>query len=296
MNTSLDCIPCLVRQVLDATRMVSADPAVQADMLREMLRWAGAMDLEQPPPVLAQRLHRRLREFSGVADPYRAAKIGQNRMALAVAADLQAKVQAAQDPLTAAVRLAIAGNVIDLGAKARVAAVDLLRAVDQALAEPLCGDLDQFRQAAARAGRILYLADNAGEIVFDRLLVEALVPQRVTLAVRGAPVLNDATAADARAVGLTEICEVIDNGSDAPGTVLEDCSREFRQRFSKADLIIAKGQGNFETLSEAPGNIYFLFKVKCPVIAAHTGLPEGAQVLARKPTKKNTARSPAGWA
>ncbi len=150
-------------------------------------------------------------------------------------------------------------------------------------------------QAAARAGRILYLADNAGEIVFDRLLVEALAPQRVTLAVRGTPVLNDATAADARAVGLTEICEVIDNGSDAPGTVLEDCSREFRQRFSTADLIIAKGQGNFETLSEAPGNIFFLFKVKCPVIATRTGLPEEAQVLACKPTKKDTARSPAGW-
>ena len=295
MNTSLDCIPCLVRQVLDATRMVSADPAVQADMLREMLRWAGALDLGQPAPVLAQRLHRQLREVCGVADPYRTAKICQNRMALAVAADLQAKVQAAQDPLATAVRLAIAGNVIDLGAKARIAAVDLLQAVDQALAEPLCGDLDQFRQAAARAGHILYLADNAGEIVFDRLLVEALSPQRVTLAVRDAPVLNDATAADARAVGLTEICEVIDNGSDAPGTVLEDCSREFRRRFSAADLIIAKGQGNFETLSEAPGNIYFLFKVKCPVIAAHTGLPEGAQVLARKPTKKSTARSPAGW-
>ncbi|MFY9942080.1 MAG: ARMT1-like domain-containing protein [Desulfobacterales bacterium] len=293
MNTSLDCIPCLVRQVLDATRRVSADPVLQTDMVREMLRWASKMDLDQPPPVLAQRLHRRLREVSGVADPYLTVKASQNCMAMAVATDLRVKVRAAQSPLTMAVRLAIAGNVIDLGAKTRVTKLDVLRAVEQALAEPVYGELEQFRRAAGRAGRILYLADNAGEIFFDRLLVEALSPQRVTLAVRGAPVLNDATAADARAAGLAEICEVIDNGSDAPGTLLEDCSRGFRQRFSAADMIIAKGQGNYETLSEAPGNIFFLFKVKCPVIAAHTGMPEGAQVLARKPTKKSTAHSPA---
>jgi hypothetical protein len=99
--------------------------------------------------------------------------------------------------------------------------------------------------------------------------------------VRGAPVINDATMADARAVGLHEIVEIIDNGSDAPGTILEDCSEDFRRRFSEADLILAKGQGNFETLSEQPRNIFFLFKVKCPVIAAHVGLPVGTHVLAR---------------
>jgi uncharacterized protein with ATP-grasp and redox domains len=116
------------------------------------------------------------------------------------------------------------------------------------------------------------------------------------LAVRGAPVLNDATAADARAAGLAEICEVIDNGSDAPGTLLEDCSPGFRQRFRAADMIIAKGQGNYETLSEAPGNIFFLFKVKCPVIAAHSGMPVGAQVLGRPrhAARQAGVRSPAG--
>jgi uncharacterized protein with ATP-grasp and redox domains len=296
VNTSLDCIPCLVRQVLDATRMVSADQTLRTDMVRQMLRWASTMDLDQPPPVLAQRLHRRLREVSGKADPYQTVKASQNRMAMALATELRAKVQSARDPLTMAVRLAIAGNVIDLGAKSRVTKTDVLQAVEKALAEPLYGDLSQFRRTAVRARRILYLADNAGEIFFDRLLVEVLSPQRVTLAVRGAPVLNDATAADARAAGLAEICEVIDNGSDAPGTLLEDCSRGFRQRFRAADMIIAKGQGNYETLSEAPGNIFFLFKVKCPVIAAHTGIPLGAQVLGRPRhgARQAGVRSPAG--
>jgi uncharacterized protein with ATP-grasp and redox domains len=261
--------------------MVAADHTLRTDMVRQMLRWASAMDLDQPPPVLAQRLHRRLREVSGKADPYRALKASQNRMANRLATGLRAKVRWAPDPLRMAVRLAIAGNVIDLGAKSRVSETEVLQAVEKALAEPLYGGLRQFRRTADRARRILYLADNAGEIFFDRLLVEVLSPQRVTLAVRGAPVLNDATAADARAAGFGEICEVIDNGSDAPGTLLQDCSRGFRQRFRAADMIIAKGQGNYETLSEVPGNIFFLFKVKCPVIAAHAAMPVGAQVLGR---------------
>lgn len=281
MKTSLDCIPCFVRQIIDATRMVSTDPMAHERMVREVLRWASEMDMNQPPPLLAKRIHRRVREISGVADPFRAAKVRLNRMALEIAADLRAEVKSAKDPLAVALRLAIAGNVIDLGAKSDVTAADVLRSVGQAMAEPLSGELNQFRQAVARARSILYLADNAGEIAFDRLLIEALSPERVILAVRGAPVLNDATEADAKAVGLHEICEIIDNGSDAPGTLLEDCSRAFRQRFADADLILAKGQGNFETLSEAPDNIFFLFKVKCPVIAAHIGLPVGANVLAR---------------
>lgn len=284
MKTSLDCIPCYVRQALDATRMVSSDPLIHERMVREVLRWVSEMDMNQSPPLLAKHIHRRVREISGVTDPFRAAKVRLNRMAMEIAADLRSKVKSAKDPLGMAVRLAIAGNVIDLGAKSNVTAADVLQSIGQAMAEPLSGELEQFRQAVAQARSILYLADNAGEIVFDRLLIEALSPERVILAVRGAPVLNDATEADARAVGLHEVCKVIDNGSDAPGTLLEDCSKAFRQRFADADLILAKGQGNFETLSEAPDNIFFLFKVKCPVIAAHIGLPVGANVLAQPRT------------
>jgi uncharacterized protein with ATP-grasp and redox domains len=270
--------------MLDASRMVSAEPALHERMVRELLHWIAQMDLMQPPPVLGQRIHRRLREISGVADPYLAEKRRLNRMAMEVVSQLKMDVQAAQDPLAMAVRLAIAGNVIDLGASAGITREDVRRSVDQAQAEPVTGDQDGFRQAVDGARRILYLTDNAGEIVFDRLLIEALSPERVTVAVRGAPVINDATVTDAHAAGIHEICPVIDNGSDAPGTILDDCSRTFRQRFSEADLILAKGQGNFETLSEAPYPIFFLFKVKCPVIGDHAGLPVGTHVLARPRT------------
>ncbi|MBI9083539.1 MAG: DUF89 family protein [Desulfobacterales bacterium] len=281
MKTTLDCIPCFVRQALEAARMVSDDPTVHERIVREVLHWSSGMDLNQSPPVLAQRIHRRLREITGSTDPYLEAKARLNRMAMDLLPDLKAEIKSAPDPLAMAVRLAIAGNVIDLGAHGSVTEADVRRAVQQALEEPFSGNWDEFSQAVAQARSILYLADNAGEIVFDRLLIEQFSPERVTLAVRGAPVINDATLADARVAGLHEVVDIIDNGSDAPGTILEDCSPEFRLRFAAADMIIAKGQGNFETLSHVPGNIFFLFKAKCSVIANHVGLPLGTHVLAR---------------
>lgn len=279
MKTALDCIPCLLRQALDAARFVSAEPAVHEQIIRDVLRWTGEMDLNQSSPVMAQRIHRRLREITGVDDPYREKKDRQNSLAMEMIPALRAEVEAAGDPLLMAARLAIAGNVIDLGINGDLAEADVRRAIGNALTEPFFGEMDRFREAVNQAQSILYLADNAGEIAFDRLLIEQLSPQRVTLAVRGAPVINDATRVDAQAVGLDQIVEVIDNGSDAPGTLLSDCHPDFRRRFADADLIIAKGQGNFETLSDAPGNLFFLFKVKCPVIAEHVGQPVGTQIM-----------------
>jgi uncharacterized protein with ATP-grasp and redox domains len=267
--------------------MVSTDRSVHERIVREVLLWASEMDLDQSPAVVGQRIHRRLREITGVEDPYRAAKDHFNRLALSLLPELKAEIEAAPDRLTMAARLAIAGNVIDLAMNGNVTESDVRRSVSQALTEPFAGEQNGFRQAVTEARSILYLADNAGEIVFDRLLIEQLSPARVTLAVRGGPIINDATRADAQAVGLHEVAEIIDNGSDAPGTLLEDCSQEFKRRFNEADLILAKGQGNFETLSDDPHNIFFLFQAKCPVIAARVGLPVGMHVLARLNTQSS---------
>jgi uncharacterized protein with ATP-grasp and redox domains len=178
-----------------------------------------------------------------------------------------------------AVRLAIAGNVIDLGADGGMTEDEARRELESAAARPLCGDLDRLEREVSTAERILFLADNAGEIVFDRLLIEQLPPDRVTAAVRGRPVINDATLEDAWKAGLHEVALVIDNGSDAPGTVLEECSPAFRRCFEQADVIIAKGQGNYETLSDRPEKIHFLFRVKCPVIASRTGAEVGTHMI-----------------
>jgi damage-control phosphatase, subfamily I len=281
MNTYLDCIPCFIRQGLEMARLVTDNTAVHEQILRDLLCEAAKMDLSQCPPAMGQKLHRKLRQLSGIADPYKAVKDRFNTMALKMMPELVADIENSDDPLFMVLRLAVAGNVIDLGVKGGIGEGQVHKAVCNTLNEPFHGEIEDFRDAVLKAQNILYLADNAGEIVFDRLLIELLMPAQVTVAVRGAPVLNDAIREDAELAGLGHFVEVIDNGSDAPGTILADCSEDFRRRFYNADLIIAKGQGNFETLSNEEVNIYFLFKVKCPVIAAHTGLPVGTHVASR---------------
>ncbi len=281
MHTALECIPCFARQALEAARFVTEDANIHERLLRDVLRATAEMDLSQCPPMFAREIHRTLRSMTGVADPYRAVKDRFNRMALDMLPEMAAMVAKAADPFGMAVRLSIAGNVIDLGVNGGITEEEARRCIQGALQGPFEGDIDALRQSVGAAQRILYLADNAGEIVFDRLLIEQLPTDRVTLAVRGGPIINDATMDDARTAGLCELVEVIGNSSDAPGTVLDDCDEAFRRCFAEADIVIAKGQGNFETLSDEPNNIFFLFKVKCPVIARHVGLPLGTHVLTR---------------
>ncbi len=279
MQTSFDCLPCFIRQAIDASRVFALDPPWRERIVREVLSWAAEMDFNRPPAIIGGRIHRRLREITGEDDPYREAKSLQNRMALRLLPQLKEEVAGADDPLWMAARLAIAGNLIDLGVNGEFAEEDLLREVRSALSGPFAGPREAFRREVERAENILYLADNAGEIVFDGLLLDRLPPGRVTLAVRGIPVLNDATLAEAEEAGLTGRYEVIENGSDIPGTLLEECSPEFRKRFAAADLILAKGQGNFETLSGREENIIFLFKAKCAVVARRAGVEVGTSVI-----------------
>lgn len=281
MKSALDCVPCILRQTLDASRAVSDEPALHEEVLRDTLRWLADARAGESPVLLGQRLHRRLREVTGIEDPYRTEKDRQNRQALRLLPELRERLGATDDPFGLAVKLAIAGNIIDLGVNGIVPEGALRASVDRALAEPVLGVVEDLRRDVAQAERILYLADNCGEIVFDRLLIEHLPTQRTTVAVRGRPILNDATMDDAHTIGLTDLVEVIDNGSDAPGTLLDDCSPCFRRRFSEADLIIAKGQGNYESLSQVAAPVYFLFKVKGSVVAEHIGEPVGTHVVTR---------------
>lgn len=282
MNTCLDCLPCFVRQTLDAARKSSNDPSVHEAILRDVLCWMGEMDLSLSPPAFAQRIHRRLRELTGVTDPYASEKKLHNEMAKRALPAVRRDVEQSDHRLLTAVHFAIAGNIIDMGAKSGLQESDLVDAIEHAAENKLIGDADAFVAAVSNAERILYLCDNAGEIVFDTLLIEQLGSQRVTAAVRGKPIINDALMEDARTAGLTDLVHVIDNGSDAPGTLLDDCSEEFRTVFESADLIISKGQGNFETLSDSDRPIFFLFKAKCPVVAQTAGVALGAHVLTCK--------------
>jgi uncharacterized protein with ATP-grasp and redox domains len=279
VNTYLDCVPCFLRQGLDAARNITDDGRIHEQIVREILRLAADLNLNRPPPWVGQTIHRRLRELTGVDDPYRAAKSRFNQLAMSMLPELRAAVRRDALPLIAAAKAAIAANVIDLGVKSTLGEDQVRDVLRESCTADTHGDFAEFQRCVDEAREILYLADNAGEIVIDRLLIEALGPERVTLAVRGKPVINDATLEDAQEAGLHELVRVIDNGSDAPGTILDDCSTEFRERFNKADLIVSKGQGNFETLSAFGANIFFLLKVKCPVIAKHTELPVGTHAV-----------------
>jgi len=280
MQTYLDCVPCFVRQVLDSVKMTTDDEQIHEKVLREALCLASKMDLHQSPPAMAQKIHRFIRELTGVQDPYLQVKDRFNKFALKMYPDMKERIETSADPLETAVRLAIAGNIIDLGVKSGLAESQVVRTITGSLTESLDMEaLEEFRNATAQAKDILYLGDNAGEIVFDRLLIEQLPCKNITFVVKAGPIINDATMQDAEMTGLTDTVSVIDNGSDAPGTILQSCSQEFRRRFNEADLVIAKGQGNYETLSDADKNMFFVLKAKCPVIARDLGCEVGEMIL-----------------
>ncbi len=255
----------------------------RARLVRRILQWIAKVDLDQSPPAISQIINRQVRGLLVMADPYRAAKDSHNALAEALIPSIRRRIAASFDPLTMAVRYAITGNIIDLGAKNGIGYGEIYEELQSAPLQPLFGDMEAFKKACGQAQTILYLTDNAGEIFFDRLLIEKLPGAKITLAVRGAPIINDATRTDALAANLEDLVEIIDNGSDAPRTILNDCSAEFRRHFDEADMVIAKGQGNFESLSDEPRNIFFLFRTKCPVISLHSGFSVGSYVATNRP-------------
>lgn len=276
MKTYLDCYPCFLRQALEAARQSGADETQQRDILNRALDALRAVDPASTPPEIGDVIHRMVREETGTADPYQEAKSAATRQALALYPRLKALVSEARNPLGTAVRLAIAGNIIDL---APVGEYDLWGTVERVLDQPFgIQDSTAFEEALANAEAVLYLADNAGETVFDRVLIETLdLP--ITYAVKGGPILNDATEDDAVEAGLDQVSVLVSTGSDAPGTVLHRCSHDFRRRYHEAQMIIAKGQANYETLSGEGDRLFFLLQAKCPVMAGDVGVPMGSIVL-----------------
>jgi uncharacterized protein with ATP-grasp and redox domains len=292
MRTYLDCIPCFIRQSLDAARHATDDERIHEQVVRGVLDLTNKLDMTQSPPVIAQQIHRLIREILEIDDPYHGVKQRFNDMALKLYSKMRQLIIESKDPLEIAVRLAIAGNIIDFGIKSQLQETELKETINQCLSGEISSkQLEAFRNAVNDARNILYLADNAGEIIFDRLLIEQLPIDKITVAVKGSPVINDATMEDAVHAGLPQIVDVIDNGSDAPGTILESCSQSFRDYFNKADLIIAKGQGNYETLSNVNKNIFFILKAKCPVISRDIGCAVGEMILQKTKAFKGEKQS-----
>jgi uncharacterized protein with ATP-grasp and redox domains len=266
VRTSPDCLPCLLKQALFVARRTTADVNLQQRLLTETARQLSAIDFTASPPEYSMDMYARIAKLANCPDPFADLKEESNRLALELRSLQEERLDAAPDPLLAAVKLAIAANVIDYGTQHQF---DARKSIEESALRPLAiVDYQKIKEDLTGAGNVLYLADNCGELVFDGLLIERF-GKKTTLAVKKSPIINDALAADARHCGLDRVCTIISNGTACPGTPLTRCSHSFREAFRNADLIISKGQGNFETLSTIPAPLYFLLTVKCNVVADH---------------------------
>jgi uncharacterized protein with ATP-grasp and redox domains len=287
METLFDCIPCLLNQTLSTVRKITDDEEVHEKALREVLRIMAGANLSASPPMMAQQIYSTVREITGNKDPFTQEKTEHNRFALSLIPELREKYNNDTDLFAKMLRLSIAGNIIDYGVNNTIKRSDVLRSLEYSMKIKIDKEaVNDLRDAIRNARTILYLGDNAGEIVFDYLFIEQLPYEKITFVVRGAPVINDVTLKDARDVNMFSLVNVIDNGSDAPGTILDDCSKEFQKRFKSADLIIAKGQGNYETLSNSNKKIFFLLQAKCPAIARDIGCEVGTFIVKKMNSRK----------
>ena len=278
MKTYIECIGCLVKQSVEIAKAhIPQDK--QDTFIRSILKRISEIDYSNPPPVMATEMYSLVRDLTGIFDPYAEIKNYYNEKALKLYPEYTRLIASSDDPFETALRIAVAGNIIDFGMGTRDS-IQIRETVDRALgARFAINHIDKLKEKLSGAPLVLYLADNAGEIVFDRLFIEQLGPDRVVCAVRHAPIINDATLNDADQAGLCDVCKVISSGSPAPGTPLAMCSDEFRELFAAAPVIIAKGQGNFETLNREDRDIFFLFMAKCPVISREAGVPVGSFIV-----------------
>lgn len=281
VKTYLDCYPCFLQQALRAARLSGADETQQYSIMQYSLSLLRNLPSGANPPEIGYHIHQIVSDMVDIQDPYREIKEKSTQQAKALYPKMKVMVQQSEDPISLAIRLSIAGNIIDFGVSDQIA--DLWETVERVVHQHYAIDDNiELISRLKTADHILYLADNAGETVFDRILIEVL-PVPVIYVVKSSPYVNDATMSDALAAGLDTCATLIENGAHAAGTILPLCSEQFRAHFEKTPLIIAKGQANFETLSDAGEKVFCLLQVKCPIIGLDLGVPVGS-IVARQST------------
>ncbi|MBW2049891.1 MAG: DUF89 family protein [Deltaproteobacteria bacterium] len=279
MKTYLDCLPCFLNQALRAARIATDDEKKIKKVLDEVGMMLKNIPLKSSPPESGRLIYRKVGEITGNLDPFREIKGKSTEQALSLYPSMKSLVEKSNDRLLTAIRISIAGNVIDFGANWRF---DLNAEVAEILVRDfaVC-DYKRFKDQLNEAHKILYIGDNAGECVFDRILIEEM-KKPVIYVVRDIPIINDATYEDAEQAGIDKVATILSSGTDGPGTILKTCSPEFKRIYDSAEFIISKGQGNYEALSNEKRPIFYLLKAKCHVIANDIGVGEGDIVLKAK--------------
>lgn len=286
MKTHNDCIPCFISQSLEAARMATSNEGVHTSVLKKVMQQLQNIDFTKSPPELSRVVHKIIQKETKTRDPYKQAKKQSNNMGKKLYPQLQKRVGDADDPLLTAIKLAIVGNVIDFGTMNRFNVDDMInRALNREFDDT---SYPQFKKKLRNANNILYLADNAGEVFFDKLLLKQIDKEKnnITYVVKANPIINDATVADARFAGIDKIASVVESDKgqkwSAPGMVSSLVSEEILDMMDKADMIISKGQGNYEGLSSSKREIFFLLVVKCHLVAEDIKSEVGKLILKEK--------------
>ena len=290
MHLEPECIPCLFNQVLRAFRLLKPNISreIIIDTQKKLMEYLISFDLEKrASPIIGKVAYNLVAEALGVSDPYASIKKQYNQLALQFYTEAKKIVNRAKDPLFEAIIVAALGNTIDLGTNHKI---DFIHDIKNFTPDKLAiNDYDTFKQSLLDTGHLLILLDNAGEIVFDKLLVETMFKTfpdlEITCSVRSAPIINDATLEDAKFVGLTDLVQVIE-ASGTPGIDIPTTTDEFKKQFFLKDgVILSKGQGNFESLygMEIPNKeVYYLLKAKCSLMERLFSVKEGNIILKRK--------------
>lgn len=266
MELLIDCIPCLLRQSLEAARIATDKAGIHNKIMKETIKLLSDYDKYKNSPQLAKEIHKLVKNETGSPDPYLQVKQRDLQAAKDLYPFLKEFLQSKENSIYWALKVAATGNNLDA---AVYSDLELEKCVNIELEKEftLC-DLDIFTEKLHRAERILIIGDNTGETMFDRVMVESFPDAIITYGVRNEPIINDVTEKEAVESGLNMVARVISTGCGTPGTILADCSDEFIDIYNKSDIIISKGQGNFEGLSGEKGNLFFLLKAKCPAIAS----------------------------
>ncbi|WP_111707843.1 damage-control phosphatase ARMT1 family protein [Lutibacter citreus] len=276
MKLHLDCIPCFMEQALRAGRMATSDEKQIKQILDKTGEMIKTVSMQSTAPEIGKIIYSIVSNVTGNQDPYKSIKQRHIKETKDIYPELEKIVANSKDKLLTAIRIAIAGNVIDLGVKK---SFDIVKDVKSILKQEFAVlDYSIFKSQLEKTESILYIGDNVGESVFDKILIKEL-RKSVKYAVRSIPIINDVTWEDAIASGLDEVAELIDSGCKSPGVILDQSTPEFLKIFNKSDLVISKGQGNFEGLSDCNRQVFFLLKAKCPIISNHLEVAEGSIIL-----------------
>ena len=283
MNIKYDCLPCVTRQLIKLATKVTDDDLIQKEIITQGLKVISTENFNASAPYITGLIYDIAKRESGISDPYLDEKNEFNQIAEVLIRDLalREKIMESSNPIDTALRLSIAGNIIDFSLGIDVDENGVRASIDQSLKAKLHGvTTSDLTDAIAKAEHILFIGDNAGEIVFDKLLIELLPLKKIKYVVKGGPIVNDATLKDAINVHMDDLVSIVDTGVAIQGVELSTCSPDFIKLFNEADLIISKGQANFESLSnEKNKNIFFLLRAKCRTISNEIGCEKGAFVL-----------------